>query len=372
MKSAGWRSSAVSHLDHQITNASHRMQRAVLRAERAGILARMGKSPEALAEISFLRTEFKGCLYPEVSVRLYLAEAWQAYFADFSPKAGSTIRRAHALSQAAGLTAERALSAAWLAHMDYIQLDFHAMVKHILEALHGSEPHAHNTRSRACLVVAEAYHLAGAFQCAQPWYAQARFHAMAGRDPLTLSAINHNMAWHRTLQSFQQSLWGNLGTAQDEARHAMTSAAATQALDTCGGTMAPQRSIQLAQALGYSVLGRYDQALNLYDSHGLPSEAEGLSPLKPLILADMAWCCYQIGQPLQANHYALESVLSFGLTSHADNLALAHARLDQVFQLLDEPHRANTHRHEAESNLRAHQQLQAQLLHALNTAFVGF
>ena len=366
MKAIGWDAGPVSHLDHQIINTSHPMRRAVLRAERAGLLARMGQGPAALAEISSLRTEFKAFLYPELSVRLYLAEAWQGYFTDFSPAAGAFVRRAHALSQAAGLRAEKALSAAWLAHMNYTELDFHAMVKHVLEALQGAEPLAHHTHSRACLVLADAYHLAGAFQCAQPWYGQARWHAMAARDRLTLSAINHNMAWHRTLQALQQSVWGGPDVAKNEARQALASMAATQALDMLTGSPSPAQSLQWAQALSYSVLGQYDQALNRY---GFPLErpdTEGLLPLKPLVLADMAWCFYQIGKPESAQLYAAQSFHSLGSTHHPDTLALAHARLSQVFDQLAEPVQALKHRQDAELTLHTHRQLQGQVLLALH------
>lgn len=353
----------LCRLNRQLEASPHRLQRAVIRAERAGVLARQGHLDEAKAEISWLRAEFDGCPHPEISVRLYLAEAWRAYFSDLSPEGREKVRRAYALARAAGLRNECALSAAWLAHMDYINLDFQAMARHVAEALALAGPQAHAARRRACLVVAEAYHLAGCMNRAQPWYAQARYHALAEEDLPALSALNHNLAWHRALQAVQAALWG--GAPEAEARHALTSAAATHQFDTCRGVVALPSSIQVACALAYSVLGDHTQALAIFEAHAPQADAQGLLPLRPLVLAEMAWGCHHLGHEQLAHHYAQASVAALGFSQHADDLALAHGRLAQVFQRLGEPKRSASHARRARLNWANHQRVQSEVLAAL-------
>ena len=61
------------------------------------------------------------------------------------------MRRAHALSKAAGLSQLQALSAAWLAQMDYLRLDLQSMASNLVTALKLAEPNNHSARSRASL-----------------------------------------------------------------------------------------------------------------------------------------------------------------------------------------------------------------------------
>jgi hypothetical protein len=247
--------------------------------------------------------------------------------------------------------------------MDYITLDFQAMARHAAEALALAGPQAHAARSRACLVVAEAYHLAGCMDRAQPWYTRARYHALAEDDLPALSALNHNLAWHRALHAVQAALWG--GAPEAEARHALTSAAATHQFDTCRGVVALPSSIQVACALAYSVLGDHTQALAIYEAHAPLADAQGLLPLRPLILADMAWCCHHLGHEQLVHHYVQASVAALGFSQHADDLALAHGRLAQVFQCLGEPKRAASHARRGRLNWLAHQRVQSEVLAAL-------
>jgi hypothetical protein len=202
--------------------------------------------------------------------------------------------------------------------------------------------------------------LAGCMKRSQPWYAQARHHALAEDDRPTLSALNHNLAWHRALHAVQASLWGEGHEA--EARHALTSAEATLQFDTCRGVLTLPSSIQVARALAYSVLGDYPQALAIYEAHAPQADAQGLLPLRPVILADMAWCCHHLGHQHLAHHYVQASVAALGLGRHADDLALAHGRLAQVLRRLEQPKRAASHTRRGRLNLLAHRRVQSQVL----------
>lgn len=356
----------VAWLDSQIMRCNHRVQRAAWRAERAGLLARQGHREAAGREIAGLHQEFDRQPLAEVSVGLYLAEAWLAYFSDLSPDAHDKVQRAHVLSEAAGLTQQRALSAAWLAHFDYVRLDVEAMANHVHEALALAAPDAHATRSRACLVLADAYHLAGRMDLAQPWYARSRQHAFAEDDPMTLSALIHNMAWHQALHSVQAALWGEPGVAASLARRAVTSAGATHHFDQCRDVVSLPALIQVAIAMAHSVLGDAAQALALYEVHAPQADAQGLRPLRALVLADMAWCCHQLGEVDRATHYAEAAETALVLSQHADDKALAHGRLGRVFRALKRSRLGARHEQQGRVHHQAHQALQNRLLSALS------
>ncbi len=347
-------------LDGKITHCLHRAQRGVLRAERAGVLARQGQLSEAGREVAALAQEFGAQPVPEISVSLFLAQAWLAYFQDLSPHARDRVRRAHRLAEAAGLVAQQALSAAWLAHFDYVHLDLDAMAEHVSEALTLAAPKDHAARSRACLVLADAFHLAQRIDLAQPWYALSRQHAQAEGDVVTLSALIHNMAWHRAMHALHAALWG--GEAASEARQALTSASATVQFDRVRGVTTLPALIQVAMALAHSVLGDAAQALALYETHAPQADGQGLLPLRAMVLADMAWCCERLGERDKALHYAGAAAASFRFSHHADDRAMAHGRLAQLYRCWGEGRKAARHQRQAQLQWAAHQQLQANVL----------
>jgi len=357
----------LAPLNRQIEGASQPVARAVLRAERAGVLARYGYADEARHEVAWLRTEFDRRPDPEIFARLYLAEAWLAYYSDLSPKARDKVHRAYALSKAAGLVELQTLSVAWLAHLDYVCLDMPAMAAHLREALDLSDPNHHAALGRACLVMAEAYHLAQQPGLAQPWYVEARRHALAQEDFLTLSSLNHNMAWHRSLHAMQAAVRGGHAEAEAEARHALTLAQATHQLDAWRGVLALPASIQVASALAHSVLGHFAQALALYETHAPKADAQGLRALRPLILADMAWCCHHMGQQALLLHYLQAAVDALPWAQQADDLAIAHGRLAQLFALRGDPALAAFHHEQAQQNGCLHTQILEHMLVALGS-----
>lgn len=350
-------------LDSKIAQCRHRIERGALRAERAGVLARLGHLGEAGREVGALKKEFGGHPVPEISVSLFLAEAWLAYFQDLSPHARDRVRRAQRLAEAAGLAPQQALSEAWLAHFAYVQLDLESMAHHVQQALSLAAPNDHAVRGRASLVLAEAFHLAQRMDLAQPWYALARRHAQAEGDAVTLSALIHNMAWHRALHALHAALWGGDGIA--EARHALTSASATIQFDRARGVTALPALIQVAMALAHSVLGDAAKAWALYEAHAPQADAQGLRPLRALVLADMAWCCERLGERGQALHYAQAASKAFRYSHHADDRALAHARLAQLYRHWGEARKGSRHHLQARQRWVEHQALQARVLAVL-------
>ncbi|MBK6865634.1 MAG: hypothetical protein IPG91_20045 [Ideonella sp.] len=212
----------LSALDARIARTRDPLQNDCLRAERATLLARQGRLDEARAELDRIRARHAAKPNAVVTAWVCLGEGMVVYYGSLGIAARDRFLRALALSEAAHARRVVALSAAWLAQMDFATQDFAALSRHLPHALKYAEPDQHSALSRACLVAAEAFHWAERFDLAMPWYARARHHATFEGDESMLSALMHNMAWLRVAEYRRREVAGELGHA--EARQAKLSA----------------------------------------------------------------------------------------------------------------------------------------------------
>ena len=184
----------MARLDAALAASRHPIDAACVRAERAGLLARQGSLDEAHAELQILRRDFAERPAAVVTVWICIVEAWIEQYSGRPSVGRDKMRRAQALSAAARLKPLQALSAAWLAHLGYMQDDFDDMAKYLTLALQLAAPDHHAARARAALVAASGYHWANRLDLAQPWYTRAREHAVADADEALLSIVTFMMA----------------------------------------------------------------------------------------------------------------------------------------------------------------------------------
>src|SRR5205085_11523468 len=121
----------LARLDAALARARQPVEVACLRAERAGFLARLGRFDEARAVLGSLHAQFDPRPHAAVSAWLCLVEGWMLHFGNFGAGARDKMKRAQALSAAAGLQPLQALSSAWLAHMDYLADDIVETVRNV-------------------------------------------------------------------------------------------------------------------------------------------------------------------------------------------------------------------------------------------------
>ncbi len=351
------KSRLLSQLDAAISAADSVVQADCLRAERAGVLAREGQLAEAKTIVSALQAQYAVRPHPAVNAWLSLAEGLVSYFSDLNRGARDKMSRAYALSAAAREKRLHALSAAWLAQLDYVNHDLDAMARHVGEALLCAEPEHHGARARACLVVAQAYHFGGRFDSAQPWYAKTRQHANAEGDGAMLSAVMHNMAGLLANQSRQALLCG----AQDPevTRRAMLGIDSTGNYDALLGAISLNALVPLLRAQVRSLQGRWAEAVALYEAHFSDGLLQGLDRMRAFLGADLAWCRLQLGQTEQALKDAIAAQMAAGHDRDADDRAAAHSRLAQVFAQVGQADTAARHRDQAAIDWRAHERDQA-------------
>lgn len=360
------RSRLLSRLDAEIGAARTPFAADCLRCERAAYLARRGDVDEATRQLDALRKRYSASPSSAISAWLHLAEGLLGHYKDISPHARDELTRAHALSAAAGLKPLQALSAAWLAHLDYLRMDIDSMARRVTEALSLAQADHHAALARAKLVVAQAYHEAGRFDLARPWYDRAHGHATAEGDDATLSAMMWNMASLRVAGCRQTEACEPAAVAVDA--RALLSAESTAHFDDMLG-MKSLRALQpILRAQVCTLLGRTDEALALYLAHLTDALGQGMQPVAGVLIADRAWCHLRAGGLSAARADAAAAASALSEPGSFCDRAPGHSRLAQVFDALGEAQAARAQRELAATAWAGHRLDQARLVDALGSA----
>ena len=355
----------LTRLDAEIAAQRDPLRADCLRAERAAYLVRQGYADEAKAELGALHQRHDGRPNVEMSAWMNLVESLLSFFSDMGPVALDKMRRARALSEAAGLTQLHALSAAWLAQMDYIRLDLPAMATHLRDSLGLALPENHDARARASLVVAQAYHIAERLDLALPWYSRVREHAAANGDDATISALMHNMASIRYANIRNAAFTGM--REHSEGEHALLAAESTWTFDQLAGVKGQGSYVPLLHAQILSLEGRYSEALSLYAEHLQSAMSQGIQRLRGNLLADQAWCRLQLGQRAAALEDASAAEDSLAGDGSFDDRAPGFSRLAQVFSALGDQVAAERNERSATEMWLGHSKTQENLLSSLRS-----
>jgi tetratricopeptide (TPR) repeat protein len=350
-------------LEAEIAAAPKQIEADCKRAERAAYLSRLGRFAEARAELGELHGRYDRSPHPAITSWTNLAEGLLSHFTDMGRVAHDKILRSHAISSAANLSRLQALGAAWLAHLDYLQVNVVSMARHLKEAVEISDTREHSTRSRVGLVVAQAYHLAGRMDLALPWYKNSRDHALAEGDEVTMSALMHNMAWLRAQKLRSASLMSS--NQEQDSDHALLSANSTGNFDLLIGSASLPALVPILRAQILAARGEYSEALQLFELQLDSAVQDGMGRLHADLLADKAWCRVQLGQIEQGLSDALAAEANIDPTGQFDDRALAHGRLAQVFEKIGDLVRAECHLDLYTHAWNGHVALQSQILHLL-------
>jgi tetratricopeptide (TPR) repeat protein len=353
----------LARLDADIAAERNPLRADILRAERAAYLARQGQTEDARKELTALHQRHDGRPNFEMSAWLSVVASLMSFFGEAGPAALDKMRRAHALSKAAGLTQLQALSAAWLAQMDYVRLDLQSMAGNLVTSLDLAESSNHAARSRASLVTALAYHTAERLDLALPWYSRAREHATAMGDDATVSALMHNMAWIRTFNMRRAVLTGT--SDRGEGEHALMAAESTWTFDKLVGATSLDSYVPLLHAQILAIQGKASMALEIYEKHLRVGIEQGLKRLQGALLADQAWCRVQVGQIEIARDDAEAAERYLEPEGNFDDRAPGYSRLAQVFALLGDADAATRNQEAASRMWQRHTQTQEQLVVAL-------
>jgi hypothetical protein len=335
----------LRHLNARIIGANSQYSADCARGERACYMARQGNFAEARLAIDRLRTRYQAQSDAAITIWVNLAEGLVNYFSELGPIARDKVLRAHALSAATGLNGLNALTAAWLAQMDFSRLDATSVAVHASEALRLSSPDQHAAKCRASIVIAQALHLSGRWDLAAPWYTSARLHATAEGDDLSISALMHNMVSMR-LDHFRQVVLTGQGEA-NEAAYAMVGIESSASFDELIGTSTLETLRPLMRARFLSLRGEHTVALQIYESQVVNEISTVLSRLGSDVMSDVGWCYLQQGNRTQAKRALAVAEEGLARCTQIDDRAATHSRLKNTYIGLGED--SNAERHEAQA-----------------------
>jgi len=345
------------------------VEAACLRAQRGIYLARQGKYDEAQAIVKAVREEFGTRPNAEVTAWISLVEALIHFYGQPGPQALDRLRRAHALSRAMNHPVLVPLCAAWLAHIEFDANPMEPMLQYAVEALRLAQPSHHAALARVSLVIADAFHYAGRFDLAKPWYAAVREHALAEGDDAMISAMLHNVAAFRANEVRLADAFGQPKT--DDAKRALLEAESTHNCDLGIGTLSLALLIPLMKAQLLATEGRFTEALAIFDDVLEKDSPENLERRKACFYADRAWCCLQIGDASSALRDVDAACERAGVPADPDDLACMHARVAEVLHRLGDSERAKPHKEKSVSLRATHLAIQAELLARLLAELEG-
>jgi hypothetical protein len=298
-----------------------------------------------------------------MSAWLGLAEGLMAYFSNLSESARDKILRSRALSAAANLKSMQALSAAWLAQIDFAKLDIESVSKYCIEALSLAGEQHHSARARVSLVLAHALHVAARFDLARPWYRTAQIHATEQGDDATISALMHNMTCMR-LDNFRQFKLSGAG-AEEEVDVISTGVASTKQFDHIIGASSLGGITPLLKARLLSLQSQPVEALAVYEENLASFLVPGFKRLKSDIFSDMAWCHAQVGSITIANEMAATAQASIIAETQIDDSAATHSRLSMTYHLLGLYDKASQQDELARAAWQEYRMLQARIVYML-------
>lgn len=288
-------------------------------------LARQGSRADAHFLIQRVRTAFGKDLHIDVASWVMLAEGVLHFSKAEMFQAYDRIRRGYGLAVALRTETARPTCAAWMALIEFNACKYDEMFEHLAEALADAPPDDHGALGRACGVVADAYQLAGRYDCSRPWYEKTRLHATAEGDQATLSAMLYNVAVFRTANLRLADAFG--GVNATELKRATMEADSSLGYDYAVGT---STFVSLGPMMYGQLLAlekRFPDASKLLDEI---IEKNLQPPELALLLCDRAWCYSELNRTEDAEATLLRANNHLVDLKDKDDVAYGHQRLAKV------------------------------------------
>lgn len=353
----------LGDLEARIAKTRDPVRNACLRAERATVLARQGSIDQARKELDLIRSRHAAAPDAVITAWVCLGEGMVVLYSEPSPQCRDKFLRAHALASACRDRRVRCLSAAWLAHLCYVDQNLPGMLEKVEQVLSEAPQDDDLTIERVCLVVAQAFHWCNRFDLARAWYDRARWHAINIGDEAFLSALMHNMAWLHVAQERRRALQSEY--VPISTHQLLLSADVTRNFDQLIGIASLGSLVPMLRAHALSLLDRHHDALEQFQSHIASALAQGISRIECSVLAELAWCQVRCGRSVEALSTAEDARRKLAECKQSDELAATHGRLAQCFRALSSAPEVAFHAEQSNFEWAKHSELQQSALSAL-------
>ena len=331
----------LSALNLAISTADDPLKQGCLRAEKASYLARRGSSDLAAHEIASLRLDKSYLASPELSSWINFAEGMSLHCVGRDRDAAEKWSRSRAISEAMGVDEISTLASAWLALLDYTRADLVSMNDNFKRCLHKSSALSHQASARLCLTIAQCFHVCGDISEARKFYSHSRLECLMYGDDVMLSALIHNMAWIRVTNN-RNGLLRDKGPI-DTRELIDLGAETTAAYEQLVGISSFSAMTPLLQAQVHLLNGEMSVADRAITENIIHLGNQGLSRMRPGLLADRAFCRATMGNFAAASQDIKEALSSIDGTSHVDDLAVAHCRISSAYQKIGQIEASKSH-----------------------------
>lgn len=351
----------LASLNHQAENTTDPLIWARTVCKAAAHFARHGMSAEALKGIGIVRDHYGTNIDPEVASWLMLAEGVLHYFKANTDDAYDRFRRAYGLAVALQTETALPICAAWMALIELHNGEYLKMSAHIEEALSAAKADDHAAHARAALVLADAYHLAGSYSLARPWYEKARLRSSDDGDNATLSAMLYNVAAMRASNARLDDTFGE--DSSKEVHRAGMETASSRHYDHAINSHGLDFLSLLLRGLTKTLSKSYVEALEIYAS--IDQSKVPLQMLAPLF-ADMAWCHLNTDNPERADALLELAIFNIKSMSDFDDQAYVNSRISQILVKTGRTEESKPYKIAADFSLNKHREFQKKLLNQLD------
>jgi len=302
----------LHRIDFELSSCVDVLRRAELIAERGVYSARIGDFDDAREAVRLLRERF-GSANVRVSIWIMLIEGLVLFFESLSTIAYDRIRRANLVGRASENHDLAALTAAWLAHLDFNASRFNDMEQWLGSCLHKFSEQRSDTRIRVYVVVASACLYAGYVPEGRRFCELARREAVAVGDEATLSAIMYNRA---ALTLTYLRVCAALGREDPEAAEFLEmEVASAHRFNSAVKHSALAHIVDLARARLEFFKCRYAAAAEILRTQLDGDRPLGIKSGRALVELEYAVCMAQLGDTSAANALDTEADLESELAT---------------------------------------------------------
>lgn len=184
----------LARIDKAISQSVDEVARARLLAEKACYLVRIGDLTQAEEIRSILRATYSDGRDLKTSVQIMVLEGLLSFFKSLGGNARDRLARAEFLSIAAGDKELIALTASWLAHIQFVEDDIPAAIESIKKSIESVQVGQWGVLTRISLLVTNFFIAFGDFGASKLWYSLARHAAVEYGDHAAIGALIYNTA----------------------------------------------------------------------------------------------------------------------------------------------------------------------------------
>lgn len=358
MADQSWTCRGLERLEQSLHAASSTQERRLILVRKACLFARLcrvGESRSLLLSVAAQQQSFE----PRMSAWVLFCEGLIEHFESLGSQAIGKFRRAHAVSIATGDRELAALCSAWIANSELIAGNYAGVPGPLRQAFDFADVANSGALARACLVVADALSWSGAFEKAKVWYRRARGHAIDEGDISMQSVVFYNDVAFRIADLVLTDCHSSV--SERDIRMSSMALDSVGNLDSGLGMQRLTSMVPLLRAEVFSVEGRWEEAVGLFDVFLADSSVHAHARLIPKFLAQRAHCKAMLGDQAGALRDVERAIVSSVACTDMDDLCVLHSRVSQVLNRAGKLDLARAHAQSADRCIQAYRQLQAQV-----------